>query len=113
MINKMFVLGLLAVVLLVSTVSGAAASTLTEAVSKSGGVSDAEAGEHVKLVFAAISSELAAGREVSIRNFGKFYIQARDARSGVNPKSGEKIQIPAKKYPKFRSSNNLKAALNK
>ena len=85
---------------------------LVEALSSSQGVSMEQAREQVQSVFGVLSSELASGREVGIRNFGRFYLQDRAARSGRNPKTGEKIAIPAKRYPKFSSSDTLKKMVN-
>lgn len=75
-------------------------------------ISEQDADKQVDAVINAIRAELVAGNEVTIRNFGRFYLQARDAREGRNPKTGEKIQIPAKKYPKFASADGLKKAVN-
>lgn len=66
----------------------------------------------IKRVFAHIQAELEAGREVQIRSFGTFYAKQREARVGRNPKTGEDIQIPARRYPRFRSSEALKRSLN-
>ena len=63
-------------------------------------------------VILAIKAELKAGRDVTITNFGKFYVQGRDARTGRNPKTGAPIQIAAKKYPHFISADKFKDELN-
>lgn len=55
-----------------------------------------------------IAVELDAGRKVTIPGFGVFKTVARKARTGINPKTGEKIQIPAKKYPTFKAGKTLK-----
>lgn len=89
-----------------------AQSTLVLAVAKEAGVSEAEATKQVQVVFKALGEELAGGRDVTVRNFGKFYVSHREARVGRNPQTGASIDIPAKRYPKFRSSEKLKSALN-
>ena len=49
--------------------------------------------------------------EVQITGFGKFYVQKREAREGVNPQTKEKMKIPASKVPKFTAGNSLKDAI--
>ena len=53
----------------------------------------------------------AAGGDVSFTGFGKFHVASRAARTGVNPRSGEKVQIPAGKVPKFSPGSGLKEAV--
>lgn len=48
---------------------------------------------------------------VQITGFGKFYVQKRDAREGINPQTKQKINIPASKVPKFTAGNALKDSL--
>jgi DNA-binding protein HU-beta len=48
---------------------------------------------------------------VSFTGFGKFSAQQRAARQGVNPRTGERVQIPAATVPKFSAGSQLKAAL--
>ncbi|WP_273841952.1 HU family DNA-binding protein [Rubrobacter calidifluminis] len=58
-----------------------------------------------------ITSELKKGSEVQITGFGKFYVQERAARQGINPQTQQKINIPASKVPKFTAGNALKEAI--
>lgn len=67
--------------------------------------------EAVDTVFDAIAASLAKGQEVSISGFGTFLVKKRAARQGVNPRTGEKIQIKATTTPKFRAGKNLKEAV--
>lgn len=67
-----------------------------------------KAQDAVDAVFDVISSELSKGGEVAIAGFGTFKVSARAARQGVNPKTGEKIQIKATKVPKFKAGKTLK-----
>lgn len=67
--------------------------------------------EAVDTVFDSITSGLAKGQEVSISGFGTFIVKKRAARQGVNPRTGEKIQIAATTTPKFRAGKNLKDAV--
>lgn len=48
---------------------------------------------------------------VQITGFGKFYVQRREAREGINPQTKNKINIPASKVPKFTAGNALKDAI--
>ena len=59
-----------------------------------------------------IFNELAAGGEVNLRDFGRFHIKARAARTKHVPRTGEAIQVPAHKAPYFTASAALKAAVN-
>lgn len=65
----------------------------------------------VDAVFDAIVKTMGRGEEVAISGFGTFRIAKRAARMGVNPKTGEKIQIKASTKPKFRAGKVLKEAV--
>ena len=58
-----------------------------------------------------VESQLKKGNQVQITGFGKFYVQKRDAREGVNPQTKEKMKIPASKVPKFTAGNALKDSI--
>ncbi len=62
-------------------------------------------------VFEAITKSLKKEEEVRLVGFGTFTITHRRATEGRNPRTGERIQIPAAKLPKFRAGKNLKAAV--
>jgi DNA-binding protein HU-beta len=70
-----------------------------------------QAAAAVDAVFDAIVKTLSRGEEVAISGFGTFRIAKRAARMGVNPKTGEKIQIAASTKPKFRAGKLLKEAV--
>ena len=59
----------------------------------------------------AIKSELASGNKVQLIGFGTFEVKERNARTGINPRTGEVITIPAHKAPIFRAGKSLKAAV--
>ena len=63
-------------------------------------------------VFDSITDELKGGGEVAVSGFGKFSVSDRAARQGVNPATGEKIQIKASKAAKFSAASGLKGTLN-
>lgn len=58
-----------------------------------------------------ITAELKKGGEVNVTGFGAFKVSARSARTGVNPKTKEKISIAASKTPVFRAGKTLKEAV--
>lgn len=65
----------------------------------------------VDAVLAVIEETLVRGGEVSISGFGKFHVADRAARQGVNPRTGEAIQIAATRVPKFTAGAGLKNAI--
>jgi len=65
----------------------------------------------IDAIFNTITKALAKGDEVAIAGFGVFKTAKRAARMGVNPKTGEKIQIAASIKPKFRAAKALKEAV--
>ena len=85
---------------------------LAQQVASQGGVDSGEAKKAVEAVFDVIAGELQSGGEVSIAGFGKFSVSDRAARQGVNPATGEKIQIAASKAAKFSAASGLKGKLN-
>jgi len=70
------------------------------------------AAEAVDATFDNIASALRSGDEVRIVGFGNFQVSHRKASSGRNPRTGEPIQIPASRVPKFRAGKALKDAVN-
>ena len=58
-----------------------------------------------------ITSELKNDGDVNITGFGSFKVSERSARNGVNPRTGEKITIPAMKSPVFRAGKTLKESI--
>jgi len=85
---------------------------LVEAVMKSAGIeTKKQALQAVDAVFDTIVKSLSKGEEVAIAGFGVFRVAKRAARMGINPKTGEKIQIPASVKPKFRPGKILKEAV--
>ncbi|NWM20062.1 HU family DNA-binding protein, partial [Escherichia coli] len=72
----------------------------------------AAAGEAVNAVLEAIQDSLAQGDEVRLTGFGTFAVTERAATTGRNPQTGESIQIPASKAPKFKAGKGLKDTVN-
>ncbi|MBI3631727.1 MAG: HU family DNA-binding protein [Candidatus Staskawiczbacteria bacterium] len=65
----------------------------------------------IESIFDTIVETLTKNDEVSITGFGSFSVNKRAARTGVNPRTGEKIQIDAKSVPKFKAGKSLKDAV--
>jgi integration host factor subunit beta len=62
----------------------------------------------VDAVFSAVTKALAGGKRVVVRGFGSFEVRARKARLGRNPKTGEPVEVPAKRTPFFRVGKELR-----
>ena len=66
----------------------------------------------VETIFDSIISALQKGEKIEIRGFGSFRTRERRGRVGRNPKTGEKVEVPAKKIPFFKPSKELKDFVN-
>ena len=66
----------------------------------------------VTTVFDEITSALCRGDRVELRGFGAFSVKQRGSRIGRNPRTGEAVQVLAKKIPYFKTGKNLRAKLN-
>ena len=84
---------------------------LVDAVSAKLGSTKAEAERAINALLDEVTNSLSRGEEVALTGFGTFQVSSRQARAGVNPRTGEKIQIAAVKVPKFRAGKNLKEAV--
>jgi DNA-binding protein HU-beta len=82
-----------------------------DAVADRAGISKRDAGEAVDAVLDTITDTLKAGDSVTFTGFGKFSISQRAARMGVNPRTGERVQIQATTVPKFTAGSALKSAV--
>ena len=71
----------------------------------------ADAERAVETMIDSIVSSLKSGTEVSIAGLGIFSAKTRNARTGRNPRTGETIEIPAMRVPKFRAAKALKDAV--
>jgi DNA-binding protein HU-beta len=76
------------------------------------GLSKADTTKAVDAVFDSITAALKKGSEVRLVGFGTFHVAKRAASEGRNPRTGEKINIPASKQPKFKAGKALKDAVN-
>ncbi len=80
-------------------------------VAKTTGQSQVETAKTVNAVLDAITAALKAGNKVTLTGFGTFEVRKRAARTGVNPSTRQKIQIPAGKRATFSAGTLLKAAV--
>ena len=74
-------------------------------------VSKKDATEMYDDVFDTLADVVASGEEVAIPGLGRVKIVDRAARVATNPRTGEKIDVPAKKAPKFQFSKDIKEAV--
>lgn len=72
-----------------------------------------DAARSVEAVFDAITEALSKGDKVQLIGFGNFEVQQKGPRKGRNPQTGEPMEIPAKKVPKFKPGKQLKEEVNK
>ena len=62
----------------------------------------------VKVILDTLSSTLSGGERVEIRGFGSFGLNYRPPRQGRNPKTGDKVKVPAKYVPHFKAGKELR-----
>ncbi|MDP3990897.1 MAG: HU family DNA-binding protein [Candidatus Nealsonbacteria bacterium] len=84
---------------------------LTQSIVRKTGLSKRQAGECLTVLLDEITKSLSRGEDVVLTGFGKFKVSQRKEREGRNPKTGEKIKIPAKKAPVFKAGKVLKEAV--
>ncbi len=70
-----------------------------------------DAAKQVDFIFETIIEEIIAGNDVAIKDLGKFEIKQRAARTGINPATLQKVEVPAKKTVSFKASAKLKEAV--
>lgn len=84
---------------------------LVASVAEKAEISKKDAEVAVKAVTEAITEALAEGDKVSLVGFGTFSVKERAARTGVNPRTKEAVEIPAAKVPAFKAGSALKDAV--
>ena len=62
----------------------------------------------VHSVFDVLSEALVEGERIEIRGFGSFVLKNREARRGLNPRTGESVDVPAKRVPFFKAGKELR-----
>jgi DNA-binding protein HU-beta len=83
----------------------------TQKVAQKSGLSNRDAAKAVDAFLEAVTDALKARDAVNFTGFGKFSAAARAARQGVNPRTGERVQIAATTVPKFTAGSQLKASV--
>ena len=86
-------------------------SEFVDRIASESGLGKGEAGKAVDAFLGVVTETLSRGGEVNFTGFGKFSVAERGARQGVNPQTGERIQIAASKAPKFSAGADFKKAL--
>lgn len=81
---------------------------LVASIAEKAGISKKAADEALKATLDAITDALAAGEKIQLPGFGTFEVKHRSARTGTNPHTKEKVEIPASKAPSFKPSKTLK-----
>ncbi len=84
---------------------------LIEKVAAGAQLSKADAKKALESTLEAIKDALVEGEKIQLIGFGTFSVNERPAREGVNPRTGEKIAIAAKKVAKFKAGAELENAL--
>jgi len=83
-----------------------------DAVADKAGMTKRDAGTAVDAVLEVVERTLVNGDSITFTGFGKFHVTRRAARQGVNPRTGEPVQISAANVPKFAAGSQLKKAVN-
>lgn len=86
-------------------------SELVDQVAARAELSRQEAGRAVDAVIATVEDALRRGSDVTLSGFGKFHVSERGPRAGVNPRTGERIEIAASRVPRFTAGSGLKSAV--
>ena len=84
---------------------------LVNAISEKSGLSKVQSKDALDAVIASISEALIANDKVSLIGFGTFSVAEKAARTGINPATKAKIEIPARKVVKFKAGSELTAAV--
>lgn len=66
----------------------------------------------VEAIFDSVVKALRSGDKIEIRGFGSFRTRQRQSRIGRNPKTGARVEVPAKRIPYFKPSKELKDLVN-
>ena len=85
---------------------------LVEDVARAAELTKKDAERLVEIVFESIIDTLNHGEKIELRGFGSFRVRERGARRGRNPKTGDPVDIPAKRVPYFKPGKELKELIN-
>lgn len=84
---------------------------LVQTIAEGAEISKVQAERALTSFISAVTKTLQSGDSLAISGFGTFKVSKRAARQGVNPKTGERIQIAAATVPKFSAGKGLKEAV--
>lgn len=85
---------------------------LIAAMAEKAGIENAAAAKALKAFTETVAEEMKNGGKVQLIGFGTFETAEREARSGRNPRTGEDMEIPASRIPKFKAGKALKDMMN-
>jgi integration host factor subunit beta len=91
---------------------GMTKAELVEDVARAAELTKKDAERLVEIVFESIIETLNQGEKIELRGFGSFRVRERGARRGRNPKTGDPVNIPAKRVPYFKPGKELKELIN-
>jgi DNA-binding protein HU-beta len=86
---------------------------LVSRIAEEAGISKKAAGQALNSMVNAIHEVLRKGDKIRVADLGSFSVVKRQARQGVNPRTGKPLKIPATKAPKFSAAKALKEAVKK
>ncbi len=86
-------------------------SELVEQVADRAELTRSDASKAVDAMLSTVEDALRRGSDVTVSGFGKFHVSQRAPRAGVNPRTGERIQIAASRVPRFTAGSALKSAV--
>ncbi len=95
------------------TRGGMTKAELVDQVARSTQLTKKHAEIMVNTVFESIVDSLQNGEKIELRGFGSFRIRQRGSRTGRNPKTGAKVEVPSKSIPYFKPGKELKQLLNR
>lgn len=84
---------------------------IVDAVAEKTGQSKKNTEEMIDTLLDVITGKIRTGDKVTFTGFGSFSVSERKGRKGINPRTGESIDIPAVKVPKFKAGMSLKQAV--
>lgn len=85
---------------------------LVEQVAREAEMTKKDAEQLVEIIFDSITDSLNRGEKIELRGFGSFRVRERNSRKGRNPKTGEAVDIPAKRVAYFKPGKDLKELIN-
>ena len=85
---------------------------LAEAVYQEVGLSRNDSAQLVDEILEEVSQSLIKGGSVKLSSFGSFQVRSKAKRIGRNPKTGERVEVPAKRVPYFKPSKELRDLVN-